>query len=218
MFTEATPELFLNAYGQGAFPMAESAEDTHYNFYRPNMRGQLSITDMHIPKKLLKAVKSQPYEIKINTNFAGVIDGCATTSKGRRTTWINKPIRDCFIELHKIGFAHSVEAWDKNQLVGGLYGLAIGAVFCGESMFSRSDDASKIALVHLCARLQKGGFTVLDTQFVNDHLKQFGIFEIPHEEYEALVDIEMAKESDFILDGVSEGTILNEYLKSSRSA
>lgn len=212
MFTDASPELFLNAYGQGAFPMADSADDPHYNFYRPDMRGQLSIPDLHIPKKLLKTVKSNPYEIKINTNFVGVIDGCATTSKGRRSTWINKPIRDCFIELHKIGFAHSVEAWDQSQLVGGLYGLAIGAVFCGESMFSTADDASKIALVHLCARLQKGGFSVLDTQFVNDHLKQFGIFEIPQEEYEALIDIEMANKSDFILEGVGEDKILEDYL------
>lgn len=212
MFTEATPELFLNAYGQGIFPMADSANDAHYNFYCPKMRGQLSITNLHIPKKLLKTLKTYPYQIKINTDFAGVIDGCASVSKGRRTTWINKPIRNCFIDLHKIGFAHSVEAWQDNKLVGGLYGLAIGAVFCGESMFSTADDASKICLVHLCARLHKAGFTVLDTQFTNDHLKQFGIYEIPQSEYEELIKSEMLKTTDFTLEGVSETEMLEKYL------
>ena len=212
MFTEATPELFLNAYMQGVFPMAESASDAHYNFYRPDMRGQLSINDLHIPKKLLKTVKSKPYDIKINTDFANVIDGCAESSKGRNSTWINKPIRDCFIELHALGYAHSIEAWEDDKLVGGLYGLALGAVFCGESMFSRADNASKICLVHLCARLEKAGFTVLDTQFVNDHLKQFGIYEISQEEYEALIKTEMIKDTNFILEGVSEAEILRKYL------
>jgi leucyl/phenylalanyl-tRNA--protein transferase len=212
MFTEATPELFLNAYMQGIFPMAISASDAHYNFYRPDMRGQLSINDLHIPKKLLKTIKLEPYKIKINTDFESVIDGCAESSKGRNSTWINKPIRDCFIELHGFGYAHSVEAWKDGKLVGGLYGLALGAVFCGESMFSRADDASKICLIHLCARLQKAGFTVLDTQFINDHLKQFGIYEIPQEEYEALIKAEMVKQTDFVLESMSEEEILESYL------
>lgn len=192
--------------------MAESSDDPYYNFYSPEMRGQLSIPNLHIPKKLLKTLKTYPYTIKTNTNFEGVIDGCASVSKGRRTTWINKPIRDCFIELYKIGFAHSVEAWQDDKLVGGLYGLAIGAVFCGESMFSIADDASKICLIHLCARLHKAGFTVLDTQFTNDHLKQFGVYEIPQQEYEDLINIEMAKETNFILEGAGEEEILEEYL------
>ena len=211
MFTEATPELFLEAYRHGIFPMAEHAEDLHYNFYAPEMRAQLSIPNLHIPKSLLKRVKQRPYEIKINTDFIGVIDACAESAKGRESTWINKPIRDCFIELHAQGFAHSVEAWDNNKLVGGLYGLAIGAVFCGESMFSRVTDASKICLVHLCARLQSGGFTTLDTQFVNDHLKQFAVFEIPQKDYEEKIKSEMNRQADFILEGKKAEKILESY-------
>jgi leucyl/phenylalanyl-tRNA--protein transferase len=212
MFTETTPELILEAYRQGVFPMAENATDTHYNFYRPEMRGQLSISDIHIPKRLLRTLKNAPYEIKINTDFEGVITGCAAAKEGRESTWINPSIRNIFIELHNLGYAHSVECWKDGMLVGGLYGLALGTVFCGESMFSCADDASKIALIHLCARLHKGGFTTLDTQFTNDHLAQFGIYEIPQEEYETLIKTEMLKSADFILDGVSEKEIMNEYL------
>lgn len=213
MFTEATLELFLEAYRHGIFPMAEKADDLHYNFYAPEMRAQLSITDLHIPKSLLKRIKQVPYDIKINTDFSSVIDACAESAVGRESTWINKPIRDCFIELHNQGYAHSVEAWENNKLVGGLYGLAIGAVFCGESMFSRATDASKICLIHLCARLHKGGFTTLDTQFVNDHLKQFGVFEIPQKEYEIKIKTEMDKQADFILEGKKEEEILENYLR-----
>lgn len=212
MFTEATPEMMLIAYRQGIFPMAESVDDESYNFYRPHMRGQLSIPNLHIPKKLLKQVKQAPYTIKINTNFASVIDGCASQYKGRQDTWINPIIRDVFIKLHDLGHAHSVEAWQDNQLVGGLYGLAIGAVFCGESMFSTADNASKIALVHLCARLHKGGFTVLDTQFTNPHLEQFGLYEIPQEEYETLIKTEMEKPADFLLTPLPAQEILESYL------
>ena len=212
MFTEATPELILEAYRQGIFPMADSAESLFYNFYRPEQRGQLSIDTLHIPKRLLKTLKQKPYEIKIDTAFADVIDGCAMSQKGRESTWINPLIRNVFIELHALGHAHSVECWQEGKLVGGLYGLAIGAVFCGESMFSTADDASKIALIHLCARLKKGGFTVLDTQFINEHLEQFGIYEISQEKYEKLIETEMNKKTNFILDGVSELEIIEEYL------
>lgn len=213
MFTEATPELFLNAYSHGIFPMAESSGDLHYNFYAPEKRALLSIPNLHIPKKLQKRLKQAPYEIKINTDFEGVIRGCADSTKGRETTWINPLIRDCFIALHAQGHAHSVEAWQDDKLVGGLYGLAIGQVFCGESMFSRATDASKIALIHLCARLQYGGFKTLDTQFTNDHLKQFGVFEIPQREYEEKIKSEMNTPADFILEGRNEKDILNNYLK-----
>ncbi len=178
--------------------MADDKNSQNVNFYRPEMRGQLSIDNLHIPKKLLKQVKQKPYEINTNTDFIGVIDGCADEYKGRKETWINSIIRNVFIELHEQGHAHSVEAWKDGQLVGGLYGLAIGAVFCGESMFSRANNASKIALVHLCARLKAGGFTVLDTQFTNPHLEQFGIYEIPQEEYETLIQTEMEKKADFL--------------------
>tara|TARA_B100000508_G_scaffold134137_1_gene124604 strand:+ start:14 stop:667 length:654 start_codon:yes stop_codon:yes gene_type:complete len=212
MFAEATPEMILHAYSQGIFPMAENKTDGHYNFYRPEMRGQLSIPNLHIPKRLLRTLKAVPYDIKINTDFIGVIDGCAVAKKGRENTWINSIIRDVFIELHALGHAHSIESWQNGKLVGGLYGLALGAVFCGESMFSTADDASKIALIHLCARLHKGGFTVLDTQFTNEHLEQFGIYEISQEEYETLIKTEMQKPADFILEGISEKEILETYL------
>jgi leucyl/phenylalanyl-tRNA--protein transferase len=216
MFTETDPDVMLAAYRQGIFPMAESAEAPSYNFYRPKMRGQLSINNLHIPTRLLKKVKQFPYKVTINTNFKGVIEGCAATNskskKGRTGTWINAPIKEAFLKLHEAGYAHSVECWQNEKLVGGLYGLAIGAVFCGESMFSTATDASKIALVHLCARLQAGGFCVLDTQFTNPHLEQFGITEIPQEEYEALIKTEMEKTADFILCGQSEGQLVQTYL------
>ena len=192
--------------------MADDKNSQSVNFYRPEMRGQLSIDNLHIPKKLLKQVKQQPYDIKINTDFASVMDGCAAQYKNRENTWINSLIRELFIELHTRGHAHSVEAWQDGKLVGGLYGLAIGAVFCGESMFSTADNASKIALVHLCARLKAGGFTVLDTQFTNAHLEQFGIYEIPQDDYEALIQTEMNKQADFILGEMSEEELLDNFL------
>ena len=192
--------------------MADDKQSDSVNFYRPEMRGQLSISDLHIPKKLLKQVKQKPYDIKINTDFASVMDGCAAQYKNRENTWINSLIRELFIELHTRGHAHSVEAWQNDKLVGGLYGLEIGAVFCGESMFSKADNASKIALVHLCARLKTGGFTVLDTQFTNAHLEQFGIYEIPQDDYEALIQTEMNKQADFILGEMSEARILDNFL------
>lgn len=211
MFIEATPELILEAYHQGIFPMADSADSTHYNFYRPDMRGQLSINELHIPKKLFKRVKKNPYTLTVDQAFKDVVEGCANISKGRENTWINEAIRNVFVELHVLGHAHSVECWDGDQLVGGLYGLAIGAVFCGESMFSKADDASKIALIYLCARLSYGGFTVLDTQFTNEHLEQFGIYEIPQERYEELIKTEMNKPADFNLNGKSYDDIMNYY-------
>lgn len=192
--------------------MADDAASTYYNFYRPEMRGQLSITDLHIPKKLLKTIKKAPYDITIDEDFEGVIAGCAAERKGHNGTWINAAIRDVFIELHKMGYAHSVEARLDGALVGGLYGIALGAVFCGESMFSTKTDASKIALVHLCARLSLGGFTVLDTQFTNEHLEQFGIYEIPQEKYEKLIKTEMKKPADFYLGNKSEKEIIEAYL------
>ena len=214
MFTkdDISPEIILNAYAQGIFPMADDKTDEHFNFYRPDMRGQLSIPNLHIPTKLLKLVKQAPFEIKIDTDFIGVIDACAQSYKNRNETWINSAIRDVFIELHDMGHTHSVECWEKDKLVGGLYGLSLGGVFCGESMFSKTSNASKIALVHLCARLQAGGYSVLDTQFTNPHLEQFGIYEILQEEYETLIQSEMQKPTDFTLAGLSENKILMDYL------
>ena len=211
MFTETNPEIILDAYRQGIFPMAESATSPTYDFYCPDMRGQLSITDLHIPKRLLKTIRKYPYRISVNEDFEGTIEGCRQSKKGRDGTWINEPIKEIFLKLHDMGMAHSVECWDGDKLVGGLYGLAIGAVFCGESMFSTATDASKIALVYLCAHLDKAEYTVLDTQFTNEHLEQFGIYKIPQKEYEELIKKEMNKKISFEIEGNTK-EILENYL------
>lgn len=174
--------------------MAESAEDDNFAFYKPFMRGIIPIADLHIPARLMKEVRQDIYTVTRDKAFEAVIDGCARETPKRAKTWINTPIRDIFIELHNAGHAHSIECWTKDgKLAGGLYGLAIGAVFCGESMFCVERDASKIALVHLCAALWMSGFTVLDTQFINPHLLQFGAYEMKQEEYELLIATEMQK-------------------------
>lgn len=215
MNTELTPETILYAYSQGIFPMANSADDEVANFYRPKMRGLLPIQNLHIPKRLLKIIKKSDYKITINQSFEKIIDGCAKTTKDRQNTWINKEIRKVFIELNKLGHAHSIECWyTKNNeqiLAGGLYGLAIGQVFCGESMVSFQTNGSKISLIHLCARLSKGNFKILDTQFINDHLKQFGAYEIHQEDYEEQIKTLMKKPANFLLKNVKERDILKTY-------
>lgn len=205
--------LLLDAYRQGIFPMAEERDSAEVNFYRPHQRALLPIRDLHIPRRLLKTLKAAPYRVSVDTAFETVIDACAAEHPRRPRTWINPAIRDLFVELHQRGHAHSIECWTpEGTFAGGLYGLAIGAVFCGESMVSRADDASKIALVHLCARLWAGGFTTLDSQFANDHLRQFGLYEIPQEDYETLIRQEMSKAANFALAGRDEGEILAAYL------
>jgi len=190
---DLTPDLVLNAYASGIFPMADDAAAKEIYWYDPPLRGQLPIKDIHIPRRLKKRIRQAPFRILINTNFTGVIDGCAR----RDTTWINQTIRDTFCDLHRMGFAHSVEAWEGKKLVGGIYGLALGGAFFGESMFSRKTDASKICLIHLAARLHYGGFTVLDTQFMNTHLKQFGAFEISREDYQKRLKTALQIDADF---------------------
>ncbi len=215
-----TPELILEAYAQGFFPMAYSSETPHIHWIQPEKRGQLSITDIHFPKRLIKTIRSEPYSIRINYDFASVISLCAETNTSRPETWINDPIRSVFIKLHHMGYAHSIEAWQKcenngEKLVGGLYGLAIGGAFCGESMFSRATNASKICLAHLVARLWKAGFKLLDTQFVNDHLEQFGVYEISHEDYKIQLDEALAIKADFHLNTseMSECDLVKAYFE-----
>lgn len=187
--------IVLNAYRDGVFPMAESADDPSFAFYKPYLRGLIPIEGLHIPAKLLKEIKAAPFTVTMDRAFEDVIDGCAVATPKRSNTWINAPIRNIFVSLHQAGHAHSIECWGKDgKLAGGLYGLAIGGVFCGESMFSIEKSASKIALVHLCALLWDSGFTVLDSQFINPHLLQFGAYEIPQEEYEAIIQTEMARD------------------------
>lgn len=212
MSEDLTIEDVIGAYSCGLFPMAESRDTDIYHWYDPKLRGQLSIEKLHIPARLRRTVLRFPYEIKIDTAFADVIDGCAAAAPGRPQTWINPGIRDLFISLHEAGYAHSVEAWQDGALAGGLYGLAIGGAFMGESMFSVSRDASKIALVHLCARLWRGGFTLLDTQFVNPHLKQFGVYEIPREDYLQKLALALCIKGDFMLAGLTEPELVRAYL------
>jgi len=215
-----TPELILDAYSQGLFPMAYNAESPYVHWICPEERGQLSITDIHFPRRLIKTIRNAPYCIKIDSDFSGVIALCAENSATRPETWINDSIRDVFIKLHNAGHAHSVEAWLDGELVGGLYGLAIGGAFFGESMFSRATDSSKIVLAHLVARLWKGGFTLLDTQFVNDHLKQFGVYEVPHETYMMQLQEALMVKADFHLNEIdmNEQDLVRAYFEMRKTA
>ncbi len=192
--------------------MAYNSGSPYIHWICPEMRGQLSITDIHIPRRLLETVKKAPFEIRINADFEAVLRGCAEPTPKRPETWINASIFKVFCDLHERGHAHSVECWEDDKLVGGIYGLAIGGAFFGESMFSRMRDASKIALLHMVARLWKGGFTLLDTQFVNEHLKQFGAYELPHDDYKKYLEAAVKAEGDFLLPNLSQEKIMEDYL------
>lgn len=178
-----TPELMLRAYRAGLFPMAPDARSDELEWFFPQMRGILPLEGFHVPRRLMRTVLSDRFAVMTDQDFAGVMDGCAAPMPGREDTWINPRIRTLFCQLHAMGHAHSIETYHEGRLVGGLYGVAIGQAFFGESMFSRMRDASKVALVHLVARLRLGGFTLLDTQFGTDHLASFGGYEIPADDY-----------------------------------
>ena len=192
-----SPEVLLRAYAAGIFPMADGADDEDIFWVDPNLRGIIPLNGFHVPRRLRRLVRKQPFEIRVNSAFAEVIAGCAAPGPGRRSTWINGLIREAYTRLHALGFAHSVECWRDGALVGGLYGVSLGAAFFGESMFSRARDASKVALVHLVARLKAGGFMLLDTQFVTDHLRRFGAVEIPRHEYHLLLEEAVRRRADF---------------------
>lgn len=177
-----TPDLLLRAYAAGIFPMAEGASSEELFWFDPPVRAIIPLDErFHVPRRLRRTLRQRPYEVRINTAFRAVMDGCAA----RASTWINGQILELYTELHAQGHAHSVEAWRDGELVGGLYGVSLGGAFFGESMFSRTPDASKIALVHLVERLRAGGFILLDTQFQTAHLRQFGTYEIARAEYHA---------------------------------
>lgn len=182
---ELTTSLLLRAYGAGIFPMAESRNGRTVHWLDPERRGILPLDRFHLPKRLLRTVLSNRFEVSADRDFAATIAGCATPMAGREDTWINPTIETLFTELHLLGHAHSVECRLDGELVGGLYGVALGGAFFGESMFSFVTDASKVALVHLVARLRLGRFRLLDTQFVTTHLTQFGAHEIPRALYKA---------------------------------
>lgn len=209
-------DIILDAYREGIFPMAESAEDESFAFYKPHMRAMIPIDRLHVPARLAKTVRSKKYRITVDHAFEEVIGECAASTPKRGNTWINAPIREIFLMLHRQGHAHSLECWDEaGQLAGGLYGLAIGRVFCGESMFSLQRDASKVSLVALCALLKNAGFKILDSQFMNPHLLQFGAYEIPQKDYEQLIQTEMKMLPDRKLENSSiDCSLLDDYLLS----
>ena len=194
---EITPQVLLKAYSCGIFPMAESADDPALYWIEPQQRGVLPLDGLHIPRRLLRTVRITPLKVRVDSNYEGVIDGCAAPRAGRMSTWINTRIRTLYRELFDLGACHTVEVWRDDKLVGGLYGVALRGAFFGESMFSTERDASKIALVHLAARLIRGGFTLLDTQFVTEHLRQFGTVELDRAAFQAELERALEHSADF---------------------
>jgi leucyl/phenylalanyl-tRNA--protein transferase len=183
-----TPEIMLRAYAAGIFPMAENADDPGLFWVEPELRGVIPLDSFHLSSRLARTVRADRFEIRVDTAFDAVIAACAEAKPDRTETWINRRIREIFGELFALGHVHTVECWREGRLVGGLYGLSLGGAFFGESMFHRETDASKVALVHLVARLRHGGYRLLDTQFQTGHLAQFGTIEIPRDRYRGLLD------------------------------
>ena len=190
---ELTPELVLRAYGAGVFPMADHAEAEDVYWVDPRKRGILPLNGFRLSRSLRKKLLRGDHRVRVDTDFEGVLDACAD----RDETWINDTIRTLFLQLHRMGHAHSVEVWQDGQLAGGLYGLRLGGAFFGESMFSRMRDGSKIALAHLVARLRAGGFTLLDTQFTTPHLESLGARAVPRTHYHDLLARALARRGDF---------------------
>jgi len=184
---QLTAQILLQAYASGIFPMAEAADDPELFWVDPKRRGILPLDAFHVPRRLRRAIRRGVFEVRCDTAFEAVMRGCAEASEMRPTTWINEEIVRLYTELFERGAAHSVECWCGGELVGGLYGVSLGAVFFGESMFSRVTDASKVALVHLAARLAQGGYRLLDTQFLTPHLAQFGGVEVTRARYHRLL-------------------------------
>lgn len=191
---EISPTLLLNAYAAGVFPMADHADADAIYWVDPAYRGVLPLDGFHVPRSLAKRIRRGDYEVAIDRAFDAVLDGCGD----RAETWINEQIRELYRALHEFGYCHSVEVRMEGELAGGLYGVALGGAFFGESMFSRRADASKIALVHLVARLRVGGFTLLDTQFVTDHLRGFGACEISRSSYHRQLDQAIDRDAEFL--------------------
>jgi leucyl/phenylalanyl-tRNA--protein transferase len=194
---DITPELIIRAYRAGIFPMAEDAEDNDLFWVSPELRGIIPLDGFHASKSLRKTMRKSGWTIRVDSNWDGIIEGCATVGSDRQSTWINQTIRSVYGELFRRGVAHTVEVWDDNELIGGLYGLAIGAAFFGESMFHRRTDASKMAMAHLVERLKAGGFELLDTQFLTDHLASLGGIEIPRAEYEDSLSRALQRDGDW---------------------
>ena len=200
-------EELLDCYRRGVFPMADNRDDPNLFLIDPDERGVLPLDTFHIPKRLARTVKQQPFSVRVDSAFTRVMEACAESQPNRRSTWINQTILNLYASLHRNGYAHSVECWKDGELVGGLYGVALGSAFFGESMFSRATNASKVALVHLVARLLEGGYTLLDAQFHNAHLEQFGLLEISRNEFKEQLATALLSDGDFYsVDEVSAST------------
>ncbi len=207
---DITPEVLLKAYACGIFPMAESAEDPALYWIEPERRGILPLDRFHVPSRLARTVRSSRFSVVVDRDFDGVLDGCSEPMPGRTRTWINTRIRSLYRKLYERGDCHTVEVYEGDELVGGLYGVSLGRAFFGESMFHRARDASKVALVHLVARLKAGHYRLLDTQFVTEHLRTFGAVEVSRPAYHKLLDAALVGEGNFgalALDRPISGTV-----------
>ncbi len=194
---EITPEVLLKAYACGIFPMAEAADDPALYWIEPERRGILPLDGLHVPSRLKRTIRQGIFEVRVDTDFDAVIDGCGASRPGRRSTWINAKIRGLCKSLFEMGHCHTVETWLDGRLVGGLYGVSLGGAFFGESMFSTERDASKVALTYLAGRLIAGGYRLLDCQFVTDHLRQFGTIEINRAEFHVELEAALAVQGEF---------------------
>jgi leucyl/phenylalanyl-tRNA---protein transferase len=211
-----TVDDLIACYARGVFPMADAREDESVFLIDPERRGVLPLNGLHVPKRLARTVRGGLYEIRIDTAFDTVIESCAAARPGRLETWINHPIQRLYGQLYARGLAHSVEAWRGDELVGGLYGVSLGGAFFGESMFSTARDASKVALVHLVARLIAGGYQLLDTQFITDHLAQFGVIEIGRADYRRRLAKALNVQGDFY--GLAAGATGTDCLQAINQA
>jgi leucyl/phenylalanyl-tRNA--protein transferase len=215
---DITPEVLLKAYACGIFPMAESADDPSLYWIEPERRGVIPLEGFHIPRRLARTVRADRFNIEVDRDFEAVIDACAAPAPGRGKTWINARIRRLYGELFRRGHCHTVEARRDGRLVGGLYGVSLGRAFFGESMFHFERDASKVALVHLVARLKLGGYRLLDAQFLTKHLENFGAVEIEREEYHHLLEeaLEGAADFYFLPDAaIAGGVVLQSVTQTS---
>jgi leucyl/phenylalanyl-tRNA--protein transferase len=216
-FVDITPEVLLKAYACGIFPMAESAEDPALYWIEPEKRGIIPLHDFHIPHRLARTVRTTTLTVAVDRDFDAVIAGCAEPQAGRTRTWINDRIRKLYRRLYERRHCHTVEVYDDGALVGGLYGVSLGAVFFGESMFHRTRDASKIALVHLVARLKAGGYRLLDSQFITEHLKTFGAYEVSRRQYNKMLDEALSGDGKFDVLPIDTPVLGDQALELARS-
>ena len=212
-----TPDIVLKAYATGVFPMSDGRDDRKIFWVDPENRGILPLDNFHLPRRMHRIVRTDQFQIRTDTAFTEVMDACAAPASGRWTTWINHEIQELFLDLHERGFAHCVETWANDELAGGLYGIALGGAFFGESMFSRRNNASKVALILLVGRLKLGGFILLDTQFITNHLIQFGAVEITRAAYHSRLASALSVVGDFNLSGnsLTSATVLQSITQTS---